>query len=53
MKTFKIFYWQHKNDDCIDFELDLQAKSFDEAYKIFRDMYALVKIREITEIVGI
>jgi hypothetical protein len=53
MKKFRVFYWKETGDDCIDCEIDLQAKSFDEAYKIFRDMYALVKIREITEIVGI
>lgn len=51
MKQFRVYYWKHKNDDCVDFEKDIYAFSFDECYKAFRENNPLCKIREITEIV--
>ena len=50
MKRFKIFYWKHKNDECIDCERIVEAYSFDIAYQEFRKNNPFVKIREIKEI---
>lgn len=50
MKKFKIYYWKHKNDECIDCERIVEAYSFDVALKRFRADNPFVKIREIKEI---
>jgi len=50
MKKFRIYYWKHKNDECIDFEKDIEAVSFDEAFARFRNNNPFCKIREIKEI---
>jgi len=47
MKTFRVYYWRETGDDCIDCEMNVQAYDFDEAYKIFRSIYKLVKIRSL------
>ena len=49
MRTFLVSYWKETGDDCIDCELLIKANNFDDSYKIFRDMYRLVKIRSIEE----
>ena len=50
MKKFKIYYWKHKNDECVDCERIVEAYSFDIAYQEFRKNNPFVKIREIKEI---
>ena len=50
MKKFKIYYWKHKNDECVDCEKIVEAYSFDVALKRFRADNPFVKIREIKEI---
>jgi len=50
MKKFKIYYWKHKNDECIDCERIVEAHNFDIAYQEFRKNNPFVKIREIKEI---
>jgi hypothetical protein len=51
MKKFRVYYWKYKNDEYQDFEVDIIANNFDEAYKAFREAFKLVKIRCINEIV--
>jgi hypothetical protein len=50
MRKYRVYYWRETGDDCIDCEIDLMASSFDNAYKVFREAYRSVKIREITEL---
>jgi hypothetical protein len=50
MKKFIVYYWKHKNDDCVDFEKDIEAATFDEAFARFRNNNPFCKIREIKEI---
>jgi hypothetical protein len=50
MKKFRVYYWKHTNDDCIDCEKIIEAASFDEAFAIFKLFNPFVKIREIKEI---
>lgn len=49
MNKYIVYYWKHKNDDCIDCEKIIEALNFDNAYKIFRTNNPLVKIIEIKE----
>ncbi len=50
MRKYRVYYWRETGDDCIDCEVDLMASSFDNAYKVFREAYRSVKIREITQL---
>jgi hypothetical protein len=50
MKTFRVFYWRETGNDCIDFEQDIMAYNFDEAFTKFREEKRLVKIRAIEQI---
>jgi hypothetical protein len=47
MKNFKFYYWQEKNDECQDFEITIQATDIKSAIDIFKDIFALAKIRSI------
>lgn len=51
MKKFRVYYWKYKNDDYQDFEVDIIANNFDEAYLSFKDSQRMAKIRCIKEIV--
>lgn len=44
MKKFIVYYWTEKNDDAVDFEKEIVAFDFDEAYSKFRNEYPSVKI---------
>lgn len=44
MKKFIVYYWTEKNDDAVDFEKEIVAFDFDEAYSKFRNEYPNVKI---------
>ncbi len=50
MNKYIVYYWKHKNDDCIDCEKIIEAASFDEAFARFRHSNPFCKIREIKEI---
>jgi hypothetical protein len=51
MKKYRVYYWKYRNDEYQDFEVEIYASNFDEAYKAFREAFRLVKIRDIREIV--
>lgn len=51
MRTFEVSYWQETGNDCIDYEINIQARSFDHALEVFRSIYPLQKIRQIKELV--
>ena len=51
MKTFRVYYWKYKNDDYQDFEIDIIANNFHEAYLSFKDAQRTAKIRCINEVV--
>ena len=51
MKKYRIYYWKYKNDEYQDFEIDIIAKDFDEAYLAFKDAQRRSKIRCINEVV--
>ncbi len=46
---YTISYWKHKDDEVVDVERDVEANSFDDAYREFRDSNPFVKIRSIYE----
>lgn len=47
MRNFKFYYWQEKNDECQDFEIIIRAIDIKNAIDIFKDIFALAKIRSI------
>lgn len=51
MKKYRIYYWKYKNDEYQDFEIDIIANNFDEAYLSFKESNRRAKIRCINEIV--
>ena len=46
MKTYYIYYWLFKNDEWQDFETEITAIRFEDAYSEFKDKYRLSKIQE-------
>ena len=46
MKTYYIYYWLFKNDEWQDFETEITAIRFEDAYADFKDKYRLSKIQE-------
>ena len=51
MKKFRVYYWKYKNDEYQDFEIDIIANNFDDAYLAFKDAQRTAKIRCINEVV--
>ena len=51
MNKYIVYYWKHKNDDCVDYEKIIEAYNFDAAYNHFRSNNPTVKIREIKELI--
>ncbi len=51
MKRYYIYYWLYRNDEWQDFETEITALNFDEAYKEFKDIKRLAKIQEIKLII--
>ena len=43
---YTISYWKHKDDEVVDVEREVEANSFDDAYREFRDSNPFVKIRK-------
>jgi hypothetical protein len=46
MKTYYIYYWLFKNDEWQDFETEITAIRFEDAYDQFKEKYRLSKIQE-------
>ena len=46
MKTYYIYYWLFKNDEWQDFETEITAIRFEDAYTDFKDKYRFSKIQE-------
>ena len=50
MIKWLVGYWKYKNDQYEDYEKEVEAKNFDDAYSEFRSKNPSVKIRFIQEI---
>ena len=50
MRKWLVGYWIYKNDQYEDYEKEVEAKNFDDAYKKFRVLAPNLKIRYIQEI---
>ena len=50
MNKYIIYYWKHKNDDCIDCEKIVEAEDIEVALLQFKIKNPFVKIREIKEL---
>jgi hypothetical protein len=49
MKKWLVGYWIYKNDQWEDYEIIIEANSFNDAYEIFKDKKRLGKLRFIQE----
>jgi hypothetical protein len=49
MKKWLVGYWIYKNDQWEDYEIIIEAMSFDDAYKIFKNKKRIGKLRFIEE----
>lgn len=50
MTKWLVGYWKYKNDQYEDYEKEIEARDFDDAYMIFRRNNPSSKIRFIQEI---
>ncbi len=50
MKTFRVYYWKERNDECVDCEIDIEAKDLFELPFIFEKKVRLGKINRIEEL---
>ncbi len=50
MRKWLVGYWKYQNDQWEDLETEIEAPTFDDAYKKFRVIAPNLKIRFIQEI---